>query len=196
MNNEDEDRNSHCSKTKLKGSDLIFQRIKWDESINKEHVVVVYLDRFLGLQEIRFNDFKGVHEDYKEGIPFHRIRAYKLRGKVVWDRELRIDRLTGVSQHFADDDQDESSSHYIDNSVASEQTTRLGRCPDAQQIASVLRFDHTTNGAQLTQALALLAACHCRRLSTRSSSSRTTFCRASTSRSVSTRCWPASRFFH
>ena len=83
-------------KRKFKGSDMIFQRIKWDPSIDSDLVTIVYLDRFLGLQEIAFNEFKGVHEDYKKGIPLHRIRAFKIRDRIVWDREKRIDLLTGL----------------------------------------------------------------------------------------------------
>ena len=61
---------------KFKGSDIIFQRLKWDESIDKKCVIIGYLDRFKGVMEIKFNDFKGVHDDYKEGIPLHRIRYF------------------------------------------------------------------------------------------------------------------------
>jgi poly(A) polymerase len=80
---------------KFKGSDIIFQRLKWDESIDKKDVIIGYLDRFKGVMEIKFNDFKGVHDDYKDGIPLHRIRYYKICGKIVWDREKKIDLLTG-----------------------------------------------------------------------------------------------------
>ena len=82
-------------KKRFKGSDFIFQRIKWDKSLDKEQIVIGYLDRFLGVKEIKFNDFKGVHEDYREGIPLHRIRHFKINDKIVWDREKRIDLLTG-----------------------------------------------------------------------------------------------------
>ena len=89
-------------KVKLKGADIIFQRIKWDDAIDKKEVIIGYLDRFKGIMEINFNDFKGVHEDYKEGIPLHRIRHYKINNKIVWDREKRVDLLTGknISEYF------------------------------------------------------------------------------------------------
>ena len=92
-NNNDE--NKDDAKKKLKGADLIFQRIKWDTNINKDQIIIGYLDRFLGVKDIKFNDFKGVHED-KDGVPFHRIRYFKINEKIVWDRENRIDLLTGA----------------------------------------------------------------------------------------------------
>jgi uncharacterized protein (UPF0248 family) len=91
----EEDSGEEDEKVKLKGADIIFQRIKWDEAIDKKEVIIGYLDRFKGIMEINFNDFKGVHEDYKEGIPLHRIRYYKINNKIVWDREKRVDLLTG-----------------------------------------------------------------------------------------------------
>lgn len=93
----DDDNAEEESKKKFKGSEFIFQRIKWDENIDKSQVVIGYLDRFLGIKDIRFEDFKGVHED-KEGVPFHRIRYFKINGRVVWDREQKIDLLTGSGE--------------------------------------------------------------------------------------------------
>ena len=88
-------------KIKLKGSDFIFQRFKWDSQIDKSQIVIGYLDRFIGIQEIAFLEFKGVHED-KDGIPLHRIRYFKINNKIVWDREKKIDLLTnsGDISHF------------------------------------------------------------------------------------------------
>lgn len=96
-------KSSEYEKVKLKGADIIFQRIKWDDAVDKKDVIIGYLDRFKGIMEINFNDFKGVHEDYKEGIPLHRIRYYKINDKIVWDREKRVDLLTGkdISDYFA-----------------------------------------------------------------------------------------------
>lgn len=88
-------------KAKFKGSDTIFQRFKWDPSVNQNDVIIGYLDRFKGVLEIKFSEFKGVHED-REGIPLHRIRYYKIKNKIVWDREKKIDLLTGhdISEYF------------------------------------------------------------------------------------------------
>lgn len=43
---------------KFKGADIIFQRIKWDDNIDKKQVIIGYLDRFKGIKDIRFDDFK------------------------------------------------------------------------------------------------------------------------------------------
>lgn len=129
----DEEENEEEKKPqKFKGSEFIFQRIKWDEKIDKSQVSIGYLDRFLGIKEIRFDEFKGVHED-KEGVPLHRIRYFKINDRIVWDREQKIDLLSGsghsVSEFFEDtasasfdqvtiDEQDEApSSVFLDGSV-------------------------------------------------------------------------------
>lgn len=87
---------------KLKGSEYIFHRIKWDTNIDKNQVVIGYLDRFKGIKDIQFDDFKRVHEDYKEGVPFHRIRYFKINDRIVWDREQKIDLLTGSGEEVMD----------------------------------------------------------------------------------------------
>jgi uncharacterized protein (UPF0248 family) len=94
LNDEEETAGS----SKFKGSDFIFQRIKWDTNIDKDQITIGYLDRFLGVKEIKFNDFKGVHED-KEGVPLHRIRYFKINQTIVWDREQRIDLITGYNEN-------------------------------------------------------------------------------------------------
>lgn len=85
----------HETKQKFKGSEFIFQRIKWDDNIDKSQVLIGYIDRFSGIKEIKFNEFKGVHED-RDGIPLHRIRYFKINDKIVWDRETKLDLITGV----------------------------------------------------------------------------------------------------
>ena len=83
-----------ASKPKFKGSEFIFDRIKRDGSIDKDQIIIGYLDRFKGIREIKFNEFKGVHED-PDGIPQHRIRYFKINNKIVWDRDNKINYLTG-----------------------------------------------------------------------------------------------------
>ncbi|CAF3510562.1 unnamed protein product [Rotaria sordida] len=79
---------------KFRGADLIFNRIAYDTTIDRSQVLIGYEDRFTGIHEIKFNDFKKVHED-DYGIPMHRIRYYKLNGSIVWDRNKKFDILTG-----------------------------------------------------------------------------------------------------
>jgi uncharacterized protein (UPF0248 family) len=48
---------------KFRGADLIFNRIVYDTTIDRSKVIIGYEDRFTGVHEIPFNDFKKVHED-------------------------------------------------------------------------------------------------------------------------------------
>jgi hypothetical protein len=48
---------------KFRGADLIFNRILHDKSIDRAQVVIGYEDRFTGMHEIAFNEFKKVHDD-------------------------------------------------------------------------------------------------------------------------------------
>jgi len=48
---------------KFRGADLIFNRIVYDTTIDRSKVIIGYEDRFTGIHEIPFNDFKKVHED-------------------------------------------------------------------------------------------------------------------------------------
>jgi uncharacterized protein (UPF0248 family) len=87
------DNSNNSKQDKFKGADLIFQRLKWDTNVDTSQIVIGYMDRFLGVKEIPFGEFKGVHED-KDGVPLHRIRYFKINEIVVWDREQRTDLLT------------------------------------------------------------------------------------------------------
>lgn len=88
------------SNNKFKGADIIFQRLKWDPDIQRDQVVIGYLDRFLGIKEIKFNEFKGVHDD-RDGVPLHRIRYFKINNTIAWDREQKLDILTGSGDHLS-----------------------------------------------------------------------------------------------
>ena len=74
--------------TKFKGADLIYKRILWDESFNREDFVVGFEDRFLGILEIPFEEF-----NLKTDIPHHRIRFFKRKGELVWDRATKVNIL-------------------------------------------------------------------------------------------------------
>mmetsp|Transcript_19740 Transcript_19740/g.33916 ORF Transcript_19740/g.33916 Transcript_19740/m.33916 type:complete len:469 (+) Transcript_19740:70-1476(+) len=79
-------------KARLKPADRVYHRIRWDASLIPTEFDIGYIDRFLGVREIPFGDFRTVDE--YEGIPFHRIRYFKRNGVVVWDRDARIDIIT------------------------------------------------------------------------------------------------------
>lgn len=79
----------------------IYARIKWDHGLpDPSQWIIGYLDRFDGIMEIGMEEFDAVRDDTYEGVPQHRIRYFKCRGEVVWDRELRLDRLAELSDRF------------------------------------------------------------------------------------------------
>lgn len=82
---------------RFRGGDLIFNRILHDITIDRSQVVIGYEDRFTGIHEIAFNEFKKVHDD-RYGVPMHRIQHFKINRRIVWDRKNRIDILTGSEQ--------------------------------------------------------------------------------------------------
>jgi len=84
---------------RFRGADLIFNRILHDPTIDRGQVLIGYEDRFTGVHEIAFNEFKKVH-DHEYGVPMHRIRHYKISGRIVWDRTNKIDLLTGSEQQI------------------------------------------------------------------------------------------------
>jgi hypothetical protein len=47
---------------RFRHSDLIFNRILHDKTIDRSQVIIGYEDRFTGIHEIPFNEFKRVHE--------------------------------------------------------------------------------------------------------------------------------------
>ena len=47
---------------KFRGADLIFNRIFHDKTIDQSQVLIGYEDRFTGIHEIPFNEFKKVHD--------------------------------------------------------------------------------------------------------------------------------------
>jgi len=74
-------------------------RIQWDSQINKEHIIVGYLDRFVGIKECLFNTFDWgdiVLADLGAlAIPEHRICYFKYKNEVVWDKSQRLDNIFG-----------------------------------------------------------------------------------------------------
>ncbi len=69
----------------MKEAEKVLNRILWDGSLNKNEFIVGYEDRFNGVLEIKADDFK------KSDIQYHRIRYFKKKGDVVWDRASRFD---------------------------------------------------------------------------------------------------------
>lgn len=67
----------------------IIDRITWDQSLNIKDYTIGYEDRFLGVVEIEFEEYKAKSGEIKE----HRIQYFKKQNEVVWDKNLRIDKF-------------------------------------------------------------------------------------------------------
>lgn len=86
-------------KLPLRTAGDVRKRIQWDESLQREHFTIGYLDRFEGIVEKPFTDF--VWKDLADAelddlaIPEHRIHYFKYKERKVWDKDLRLDYVFG-----------------------------------------------------------------------------------------------------
>jgi hypothetical protein len=55
--------NASTTIQKFRGADLIFNRIAHDNTIDRSKVIIGYEDRFTGIHEVPYNEFKKVHDD-------------------------------------------------------------------------------------------------------------------------------------
>ena len=83
----------------MRTADDVIKRIKWDPSIDSNFILVGYEDRFVGVLEKGFHDFKwgdiAMAEYHELSIPQHRIVYFKYNDEVIWDKEKRIDLVFG-----------------------------------------------------------------------------------------------------
>lgn len=70
------------------GADKIVNRIEWDPKLNSDEFVIGYIDRFTGMQELSFKEFR---EDSDHTL--HSIRYFLRNGELVWHRKNRINTL-------------------------------------------------------------------------------------------------------
>lgn len=87
---------SKTSAGKLRTSTDVMNRIRWDPSLDSSDYIVGYDDRFTGIQEKKFDEWKSDLTD-EEFIPQHRVMFFKRRsdGEIVWDRKMRVDKIFG-----------------------------------------------------------------------------------------------------
>jgi len=71
----------------LKPAIEVIKRIQWDPKLKKEDFTVVYEDRFIGDLEVPLEEF--VHGESKS----HRVRLFKCKGEIVWDKRNKIDKF-------------------------------------------------------------------------------------------------------
>lgn len=78
----------------------VIQRIRWDPRLDPADFSVGYVDRFLGVLEEPFSAFCWDEPLAALGpnslaVPQHRVRYFRFRGRIVWDRASRTDHVFG-----------------------------------------------------------------------------------------------------
>lgn len=91
---------AESKKPALRTAADVIQRIRWDPRLDPGDFSVGYTDRFLGVQEEPFCAFCWDEPLAALGpgvlaIPQHRIRYFRFRGRLVWDRASRTDLIFG-----------------------------------------------------------------------------------------------------
>ncbi len=77
-------------KRRNRTSEEVYNRIKWDPEIDSATCFIGYEDRFLGVKEYVFDNWRK-NED--EWIPWHRVLYFRVGDEIVWDRRTRFDKL-------------------------------------------------------------------------------------------------------
>lgn len=89
-----------AKKPPLRTAAAVIQRIRWDPRLDPADFAVGYTDRFLGLVEEPFGAFCWDEPLAALGpgllaVPQHRVRYFRFRGRIVWDRDSRTDHVFG-----------------------------------------------------------------------------------------------------
>ncbi|XP_029780250.1 leukocyte receptor cluster member 9 [Suricata suricatta] len=91
---------SFLSQPPLRTAAAVIQRIRWDPRLDPADFSVGYADRFLGVREEPFCAFCWDEPLAALGpgvlaVPQHRVRYFRFRGRLVWDRASRTDLVFG-----------------------------------------------------------------------------------------------------
>ncbi|XP_042774811.1 leukocyte receptor cluster member 9 [Panthera leo] len=89
-----------AKKPPLRTAAAVIQRIRWDPRLDPADFSVGYADRFLGVREEPFCAFCWDEPLAALGpgvlaVPQHRVRYFRFRGRLVWDRASRTDHVFG-----------------------------------------------------------------------------------------------------
>lgn len=89
-----------AKKPPLRTAAAVIQRIRWDPRLDPADFSVGYADRFLGVREEPFCAFCWDEPLAALGpgvlaVPQHRVRYFRFRGRLVWDRASRTDYVFG-----------------------------------------------------------------------------------------------------
>lgn len=79
------------NKTRMRTAAEVINRINWDPTLDAADFLVVYLDRFTGLEAIPLTKLMELEEEL--AIPQHRIQqfCYKSVENIVWEKQSRLD---------------------------------------------------------------------------------------------------------
>nr|XP_045746435.2 LOW QUALITY PROTEIN: leukocyte receptor cluster member 9 [Mirounga angustirostris] len=93
-------RGAGAKKPPLRTAAAVIQRIRWDPRLDPADFSVGYADRFLGVREEPFGAFCWDEPLAALGpgvlaVPQHRVRHFRFRGRIVWDRASRTDLVFG-----------------------------------------------------------------------------------------------------
>ncbi|XP_039100112.1 leukocyte receptor cluster member 9 [Hyaena hyaena] len=91
---------AEAKKPPLRTASAVIQRIRWDPRLDPADFSVGYADRFLGVREEPFCAFCWDEPLAALGpgvlaVPQHRVRYFRFRGRLVWDRASRTDLVFG-----------------------------------------------------------------------------------------------------
>ncbi|XP_037371504.1 leukocyte receptor cluster member 9 [Talpa occidentalis] len=94
------DAEAGAKKPPLRTAEAVIQRIRWDPRLDPADFTVGYVDRFLGVREEPFGAFCWDEPLAALGpgvlaVPRHRVRFFRHRGRLVWDRASRTDLVFG-----------------------------------------------------------------------------------------------------
>jgi 2'-5' RNA ligase/uncharacterized protein (UPF0248 family) len=139
-------------KCSMKTAGDVVHRIQWDTEINQDHVIVGYLDRFLGLKECLFSTFDWgdiVLADIGAlAIPEHRINYFKYKGEVVWDKNIRLDNVfgsTGSNKTIYDVIKQLAATEYVPELEEKEEVNKLGRVKHSNNVAPQVKKNDYSN---------------------------------------------------
>ncbi|CAD2220916.1 endonuclease/exonuclease/phosphatase domain-containing protein [Angomonas deanei] len=82
-------------KEKMVPADRIYHRLIWDDRIPVSDFDLGYEDRFKGILFLPLTRFRHTGDETTE-IPFHRVRLFRYKGDIIWDRENRIDVVDSI----------------------------------------------------------------------------------------------------
>lgn len=150
-------------KPSLRTAGDVKKRIQWDPMLDSKDFTVGYLDRFDGIVEKPFSGFNWEHLADAEmddlAIPQHRIYYFKYKGRIVWDKRIRLDHVFGsagndkniydiieeidreVENHISDSSEESDSDTELDVNVSQEKTA-LTDVQEKVENAKSLRASH------------------------------------------------------